>query len=755
MYPISWAAELTDMTLEELLKQRSELHQNSDTASGVKEALRDSPASMVVLTREDFKRRGYDSLDDMLFGLPGFDVIRTAGTVETVAYQRGYRTPWTQRTLLLVNGKPDNNLWNHTAQISRQYPITAIERVEVLHGPAGAVYGPNAFLGVINVITRDASKLESGEHYLEASGALGNFDTKSVDAAFGGRWGEFSLDVGFTVYDSDEPGIEDYSEWGYTNPDLLADPERWGAGIGLGVDPVTGRLSPAGDLDLDGVVESDELVQGNPLGEYSDRTDNWGVTAEVRLGRTSLGLFAWETDEGYGPYYSFADGQPNSIWSHSSLQMYLEREDAFFDEKLSVDSELVYRESRAGGEDWAESFGDFVSISSWNSFNKAWRLEQRYTYQKSEDLQLSGGWKYEEKRLNRAYILSNYWDGLGVSVGESSVQEAGDISSESPLLLSEKLGDSFNLDSNNSDTEDVGLFAQAIYDFGNFRFNGSIRWDDNSEYGDEFNPRGALIYHLDAATSVKLVYGEAFQEPSPKDLYGAYTGRISNDSLLPEKVQTTEIIFVRQGERFQHDFSIYQSEFSDAIATGQNVGDREVRGFEYKNSFRLPNPIPGSSNLTGELFYTYTRSMGDQQFDTQLGAWVLQHGKQGDVAPHKVNFNLNVPIRERWNANLSARWLSERDLFSENPLRADSNSARLTNRKAEAHAVVGLNVLYRQDKYSVSFKVENLFAEDYLVPGVESATSGDDFSIDADGFQNSLIPQLNTQRYTVRVALDL
>lgn len=756
LFSCCWAAgDLDEMSLDELLKQRADLHRDSDTASGVNEAVIDTPGSMVVLRGEDFRRRGYDSLDDMLFGLPGFDTIRTGGTMETVTYQRGYRTPWTQRTLLLVNGKPDNNLWNHGAQMSRQYPIAAIDRVEVLYGPAGAVYGPNAFLGVINIITRDSSRFEDGETYFELSGALGSFDTQNLDVAFGGRFGDVSFDVGFNYFESDEAGIEDYAEWGFTDPALLKDPGIWGVGIGEGLDPVTGRFSPAGDLDVDGTVEPDEILRGNPIGEYADPTDNYGFTGELRFGGTTLGMLVWLTDEGYGPYYSFVDGQANSLWSHESRQYYIEREDWILRDQVRVDSEFVYRESRVGGEEWAESFGGFVSLSDWNSFNHAWRAEQRLSYQKSKDLQFNGGWKFERKNLNRSYLLSNYWDGLGVPVGESSVQEAGDISSESPMKRADDIDSRYIPDSNKSITEDIGIYGQGIYERGKFRFNGSLRLDDNSAYGSELSPRGALIYHQDAETTFKLVYGEAFQEPSPKDLFGAYTGRPSNSLLLPETVQTTELIAILQHERFAHNFSLYNSSFQNAIATGENVGDRGVWGFEYKNSFRLGNPISNSGAISGELFYTYTRAKSDQQFDNSLGAWVEQRADQGDVAPHKLNLNLNVPIGKKLNANLSGLWVGERRLFSENPLRADSNPARVTGRKAEAFTLVDLNLLYDFGNYALSFKIENLFEEDYLVPGVESASSGDDFEVDSDGFQNSLIPQLNTRHYTLRVSFDL
>lgn len=751
-----WAAgNLDEMSLDELLKQRADLYMDSDTASGVNEAVIDTPGSMVVLRGEDFRRRGYDSLDDMLFGLPGFDTIRTAGTMETVTYQRGYRTPWTQRTLLLVNGKSDNNLWNHGAQLSRQYPIAAIDRVEVLYGPAGAVYGPNAFLGVVNVITRDSSRFEDGKTYFELSGAVGSFSTRNIDAAVGGRFGKVSFDIGLNYFESDEAGIEDYSDWGFSDPALLKDPSIWGVGIGEGFDPVTGRFSPVGDLDVDGKVDADESLRGSPIGEYADPTDNYGFTGELRFSGTTLGMFLWLTDEGYGPYYSFLDAQPNSLWSHESRQFYIEREDWVFQDQVKMETELVYRESRVGGEEWGESFGGFVSLSDWNSFNRAWRAEQRFSFQKSQNLQVNGGWKFERKYLNRAYVLSNYWDGVGVSVGDSRVQEAGSVSSENPMQRADDIDDRFVPDSNKSQTDDIGLFGQGIYDRGKFRFNGSLRLDDNSVYGSELSPRGALIYHQNAETTFKLVYGEAFQEPSPKDLFGAFTGRASNEALLPETVQTMELMAILQHERFAHNFSLYSSRFQNAIATGENVGDRNVLGFEYKNSFRVGNPIANSGAISGEFFYTYTRAKSDQQYDNALGLWVDQRADQGDVAPHKINLNINVPVGKRLNANLSGLWVAQRRLFSENPLRADSNPAREIGREAEAFSLVDINLLYDLGNYSLSFKVENLFEEDYLVPGVERASSGDDFSVDSDGFQNSLIPQINTRHYTLRVSFDL
>jgi len=82
--------------------------------------------------------------------------LRFAPTHPTLA-------PYMTRTLFMINGIVDNHLWTHESNISRQYPLSNIKQIEVLYGPASAVYGPNAFLGIINIITNDGTKVKDGE----------------------------------------------------------------------------------------------------------------------------------------------------------------------------------------------------------------------------------------------------------------------------------------------------------------------------------------------------------------------------------------------------------------------------------------------------------------------------------------------------------------------------------------------------------------------------------------------------------------
>lgn len=754
------------MDLSELLQQRVDVHRESDTASSISESLRDAPAAMLVIDQREIRRRGYDSLDDILPDLPGFDTVVTNGTTQVVSYQRGYRTPWTQRTLFLINGKVDNHLWNHVAEISRQYPINHIERIEVLYGPSGAVYGPNAFLGVINVITKTPDKLLDGENTFDISLQQGSFDTQVVDLASKGKHGDFSFSFGARWFESDEAHISDYSDWGYTQEDQLSNPDYWGAGIGAGLDPANPSVfSPAGDINVDGAITQSDALDGIYLGRYVDPTENRSLLGELYWNDWTLGLIHWKSSEGYGPYYSFMDGQPGGVWDKSSSQLYLNHVDHFKQDSIKVTSEFVYRESEVGGT-WAESFGGYVSLSDWLSVSDAWRFEQQYDWTFSSSLMISAGIKYERKDLTKSYMICNYWDGLGYCPAQaatssngltsdgSGVLLAGDISSQNPTSLPPST--SSNIPAfNRFQTTDKGVFVQAIKDMGKWRLNGSIRWDDNSLYGDEINPRGAVIYHWQPQTTFKMVYGEAFQEPSPKDLYGSWSGRDSNADLTPEKVRTVEWIAIHQGKIFLHDISLYYSQYENAIVSSQNIGDREISGIEIRNKFRVENPFHKTRGITGNIYYTYTRAMADQQYENSSGLWMNNRDTQGDIAPHKINFSLNIPYKKHWNINLRANWVSERELFSENPLRGEYNDARTENTKVSSYVKWDANILYTAGDIEVGFKVDNILGENYYHPGVEGAGSGDDFSQDNDGFQNSLLPQVKKRTYSLSVRFAL
>ena len=722
--------------------------------SGVEESYRDAPAALVILTEQDIRQRGYTSFDEIVLDLPGFDTSITNGNGSVTTYQRGYRTPFTQRTLILVNGVVDNHLWTHEATFTKTYPISNIKRIEVLYGPAGAIYGPNAFLGIINVTTKKANDSLLDKTNTNINVELGSFNTQSIDVTFSGANDNFSYNLSGKYFSSDEPGIEDYAPWGFLSQDILANRDIWG--------PVVHDKNLADNCDANACPHSS---QNEPYGQYHDRTRDWGILADMTIGNIEIGTIMWQMSEGYGPYYPADRAQPGSFWNRSSEQFYA-RQVATPIENMMVKTLALYRESRIWG-DWAEAFpssdtlvgetaGSWVSISDWNSISHGWLFKQDYEYDYSDTWLLSGGIKLENKRLTQAYDVCSYWADSFCSSANELTSGNGIASSKDKFINIQPDTLPIMPEQNLASTTDRGLYVQSIWSLNDWRLTAGIRYDDNNLYGSTTNPRGSAVYYLDDKSTIKIIYGTAFQEPAPIQLWGGWSGRQANPNLKPEKTQNLELIYMLQQENWLHDMSVFMAKYKNVIKEeAENAGKRDTLGFEYRGRFQLANPIH-NQKLTGYLYYTYTQTKSSVNYDHALNLWVgdgIANCQQinaeynisynacddmdvelGDIAPHKINFGLNLPLSPNWNLNLRGNWVSDKTLYVRNPLRAKG-------RKNNAYTVIDANLIYYMSPFSIALKVRNLFDESYYHSGVEGAESGDDFSQRSIGWRNSLIPQ--------------
>ncbi len=691
-----------------------------EAASGIEQSLRDAPAAMVVVSAEDIRRRGYLSLDELFADLPGFDAMQMGGPQHLVAYQRGYRTPFMQRTLLMINGVVDNHLWSHAAQISRQYPLSTIKRVEVLYGPTSAVYGPNAFLGIINVITEDGGTLKDNEVRANASLQLGSYHARGGEASVQGRHGDWRYSLSGKLFSSDEAGLDNLAPWPFLTAEQLNNRDTWGAVL---------------DLDHKKVK----------YGEYSDPTEDWGILGEASFRDVTFGVIAWDTREAYGPYYTADHVQPNAYWIHSARQYYVQH-DYQATPKLAVKSQILYHENGLSG-NWVEAIPDwnagqeaysYLSISDWNSQSHSWLFKQDYDYHLSDTLRLTGGLKYEAKELTKAFDLCSYWSGTLCSSGDSGNgphdKGAGIFHSTDPHAIIAP-GTLENMPTDNlAHTRDWGAYLQAMWQHGDWSWLGGARYDRNSRYGGTFNPRMSAIYRWSPHTTLKLLYGRAFQEPSPIMLWGGWIGRLGNPDLRPEKAENLEFIVMHQQQNWLHDVSLFTARYRDVVKeTAENAGSRDILGLEYRGRFSYPNFIPSAPDLSGYFYYTYTQARSSLTYDQSESAWLDQESDLGDIAPHKINFGLDVPLDSHWHVNLRANYVSPRTLYSRNPLRAEG-------REAEAFTVLNLTLGYARKPFDVRFTVKNLLDTEYYYPGGEQADSGDDPSARSLGFRNSLMP---------------
>ena len=170
-------AELADLSLEQLLDVKV------TSASKYAQRASDAPASVSVLTAEDFKTYGWRTLADALRSVRSLYVVYDRAYSELG--MRGFQPvgDFNSRILLLIDGYRANDNVYDAGQLGREFALDVdlIQRVEIVRGPSSSVYGGNAVFAVINVITKSAGDIGG----VEMSGSLGNYGTHEGRASFG------------------------------------------------------------------------------------------------------------------------------------------------------------------------------------------------------------------------------------------------------------------------------------------------------------------------------------------------------------------------------------------------------------------------------------------------------------------------------------------------------------------------------------------------------------------------------------------
>lgn len=147
-------------------------------ASRYAQTVAQAPSIVTVLTDREIRTRGYRSLSDLLRSMPGV-YVTVAQESRSLAWFRGIASPDNNKFLLLVDGVPlYDGVYTH-AWIDAYVPLVDVKQVEVIKGPGSAVYGTNAFAGVVNVVTYRADDLQGGFARIE-SGSFGRRGASGV-----------------------------------------------------------------------------------------------------------------------------------------------------------------------------------------------------------------------------------------------------------------------------------------------------------------------------------------------------------------------------------------------------------------------------------------------------------------------------------------------------------------------------------------------------------------------------------------------
>lgn len=271
--------DLTRMSIEELM--------NLEVMSPAKkeQGMFGAAAAISVLTAEDLRRSGVTSIPEALRLLPGVQAGRVNGSKWAISV-RGFNDLFANKLLVLVDGRTVYTpIFSGVFWESQEVMLGDVERVEVIRGPGGTLWGANAVNGVINVLTRSTEETQGG---LVQVGA-GSHERGGGSVRFGGKLGErghYRLYAKHSEWRETEDAEgrhleDDWSasraggrfEWNLSDRDLLTvQGEVYGGDIGEPLQITTSLEAPFEETFVDQV----EMEGGSLLGRWQRRLGEEG-----------------------------------------------------------------------------------------------------------------------------------------------------------------------------------------------------------------------------------------------------------------------------------------------------------------------------------------------------------------------------------------------------------------------------------------------------------------------------------------------
>ncbi len=176
-----------------------------------------------MITRQDIRRSGMTSLPELLRMVPGMQVARLDGGTWAIS-SRGFNAKNSDNLLVMQDGRVlQTPTFTGVYWDAQDVVLEDVERIEVIRGPGGALWGANAVTGIINIITRSAAATQGGM----VSGGVGNYEHQGT-VRYGGKIGEsghFRIYAKDTAQDNFKPasGIEAHDKHDLRSAGFRAD----------------------------------------------------------------------------------------------------------------------------------------------------------------------------------------------------------------------------------------------------------------------------------------------------------------------------------------------------------------------------------------------------------------------------------------------------------------------------------------------------------------------------------------------------
>ena len=703
------------------------------TASGFEQKITDAPASISVVTVEELRTRPYLTLIDAVRELEGVDVGETSDkTGQRTISMRGMGPDY---TLVLIDGKRQNNhgdIYPNNFggnQFNHIPPLDAIDRIEVIRGPASTLYGADALGGVINIITKPVTEYWTGSasisHNVQENSDFG------ADSTF-----DFAVSGPLVA---DVLGLNVRGSWYERNAstpeyEIIHDPdgEPHERTLGFG----------GGGKTVDSTSKSAGLTLAWQISDQQD------LSLDYDISRQSYDNTPFVNNLGTLSYPLGTVDNVESLWRDAPRVGYI-AEQAFDRDNWS----LTHR----GGWEWGNSFVSLAHVETSNHgrtlpFTVAERLQHIDMYCDGVDVCGTGPYAGMTADERQALMEETFLPRPGRNM-ESS-QYTLDAKLDIPMegwggyhhfvvggqLIDGELDDGvFGMEGGDDGAGVVqdhrmwSLFAEDNWNpIDPLTITFGLRHDDHNVFGSQLSPRVYGIYEFSPAWTLKGGVSTGYKTPKTTDLYDGVTGFggqgtspfVGNPDLQPETSVNSEVALYWTSADNRHNFNatIFRNDFKDKIARGEtnlsceqtggvrpcaNLGDYALLGYTtYAQRINIDEVRIQGAELAGRwgmadtlsLRANYTFTDSEQLSGPQQGLPLT------NTARHMANATLNWDATDYLSLQLTAEARSKRYRDVIDGVRHDY----------EDYTVFHLGAQYRFNEYvTINARINNLLDEDF------------------------------------------
>lgn len=664
VFPV-FAQEEDELDVQNLYEMSLEelMNLTITSASKTEKSALDVSVSAAIITQADIERRGYQDLLDVLSDLPGVHLVRLSISENsaTEVFVRGIQA--NRKLMILVDGHKINPPTGEGFTFVNNIPLIAVKQVEFTYGSSSSLYGSDAMAGIVNIVTFSGSEMNK----IRYIGNIGNYNTYQ-SAFYLGR--QINEDLSFSV--SGKLHFSDVENFPKNYPN-----EYKGF-----------------DVDL------------------SEKSHN--LHAKIEYKKTSFSYYRVFSKRNSA--YSFFP----SIFDYSGLGK-LETTNQFFvfehlidfSEQLSSKSIVSYNRTEL------DPKSTYVILSFFSGGSSPQKTVTYYYW-------LGNSTKFEEEILYKKNRLK-WISGGSVEFFNSTPKTIGLLS---PLNIDNSFIDPISKGDipfgiNTLVYHNIGLFTQIEYAPNSiFEFTAGLRYDENSRFAGQWNPRFGILAKPVKQLNVKAAYGSSYLAPPPGLAYETY-GRLAqgavmgipNPELKAENLSTYEFsvdasptsdLFVKAAAFYMKADDIIRSknigqtviQDTTIIALiNDNLAESKIWGFEFLSTYKLQNFL--------YLTASYTFTAGEQSstlFPDSLNVDLTHMPK------HLVKASLCFSYRDI-NLNFSGNYFDG--------IKSSEGNVKYAGKKINDALIFNCFANYRIKvsdwKFDLGIAVNNIFDKKYYI----------------------------------------